>query len=295
MNSSIKNILVVVTDAESGEIALDKAFSLAQKGGARLHVLTLVYTDYADLTIHDEKTRQEIRDSLCESARNALEKLLAPLRDQDVELTTTCQWQKYEWQGVTEHAEQINADLIVKATEFPVREVVRTPADWNLLRHSDAPVLLVKPINWVDRPIVLASIDVIADEDLELNRKILRRGAELARTLNGSLHVINIYPSVEHWVGPITIVIDFDHVRTKVHQEISAKVETIVEELEIDVEQVHTREGHAEVEIQRTVEETGAEILVMGTHHRDGAKGMVMGNTSEKILHTARCDVEVLH
>lgn len=292
--ANIDTIVVVVKGEDDGEIVLDKAFRLARAAGAAINVLSIVHEDFADLTIHDSETQDEIRNFVRHSGESILTSLIEPLQNQGVVIESACIWNKYEWRGVLDVAETTGADLIIKSTEYPVHDVVRTPSDWNLLRHAEVPVMLVKPINWVESPVVLAAVDVTREEDRDLNKRILRRGAELATTLGGSLHVINTYPSVEHWVGPVTLVIDFDAVRKQVHDDIRRKTDALMAELEIDDAQVHTREGHVEEQLQLAAQETGAEIMVMGTHHRSGAKGMVLGNTSEKILHHVKTDVEVL-
>lgn len=46
--------------------------------------------------------------------------------------------------------------------------------------------------------------------------------------------------------------------------------------------------------IEQMMDNTAAEILVMGTVAREGLRGVVMGNTSETILHNTNCDVVVL-
>lgn len=292
--TEITSILVVVRERDDGEIVIDKASRLAQAAGASLHVISVVHEDFAELSVHDEQTREEIKRYVRQSGETLLEELIEPLAASDIDVESACIWHKYEWRGILDVAEQIDADMIVKGTDFPVREVVRTPSDWNLLRHAEIPVMLVKPVNWVDEPVILAAIDATEESDTNLNKRVLSRAADIAGALSGAVHVVNVYPSVEHWVGPVTLAINFDAVRAQVHKEISAKVGTMVKELGLEPAQVHTREGHTEEEIQRAVEETGAEIMVMGTHHRTGAGGVVLGNTSEKILHAVRADVEVI-
>ncbi len=292
--AELENILVVVKSKDDGEIVLDKAHHLAKASGAALHVISVVHEDYADLSVHDEKTAAEIKDYVRRSGESLLEELIEPLLGGETPIESACIWNKYQWQGVLDVARDIGADFIVKGTDYPATELVRTPSDWNLLRHADVPVMLVKPINWQGSPVILAAIDATEESDEQLNKRVLERAADLATTLGGAMHVVDVYPSVEHWVGPITLAIDFDAVRSKLDKEITAKVGKMLEELGLEPARVHTREGHTEEEIHRTANETGTEILVMGTHRRTGADGVILGNSSEKIIHAVRCDVEVL-
>ena len=47
--------------------------------------------------------------------------------------------------------------------------------------------------------------------------------------------------------------------------------------------------------IGRLVDDTEAELLVIGTHAREGVKGILLGNTSERLLHAVATDVLTMH
>lgn len=292
----IQKILVVVRQRDDGEIVLDKAARIATRIGAVLHCVRIVHDEFAELSIHGDEKCRELKSFLIKSEDTLLEELVAPLRKAGaVVVETETIWHKYEWQGVIELANQCGANLIVKGTDYPAQEVIRTPSDWNLLRYADMPVMLLKPINWSATPTILAAVDVNAGGDDRLNTRILRRGKQLCEALNGTLHIVNAFPSVERWVGPVTIAIDFEQVRRQVGAEIARRVQELVAATDVTAEKVHTQDGECSDVLQRVVQETGADMLVMGTHQRTGPKGVLMGNTSEKILHTVKCDVEVLH
>lgn len=55
-----------------------------------------------------------------------------------------------------------------------------------------------------------------------------------------------------------------------------------------------TLEGAPHVEIVRYANETGAGMIVMGTHGRGGLAHAVMGSVAERVLHRARCPVLVV-
>jgi nucleotide-binding universal stress UspA family protein len=50
-------------------------------------------------------------------------------------------------------------------------------------------------------------------------------------------------------------------------------------------------EGNAATEILRVAEETGSNVIVMGTHGRTGLKRLVLGSVTEAVLRKARCPV----
>lgn len=292
-NETISNILVVVKGKDDGEIVLDKANEIARLSGAKLHVVRVVHEAFAELSIHDIEISQDLKTFLLRAEETMLEELIEPLKISGTEVESATIWHKSDWEAVLEVAGEVGADMIIKGTEHPVEGVMRTPSDWHLLRHAELPVMLLKPINWVKDAKILAALDVLDDDQQALNERVLLRADQLRSLLGGQLHVISVYPSVEHWVGPVTVIIDFDGVRRTVSRDIENRVKRLLDTLDIQVDKVHAVEGFTEVSIQQAVEELGAEILVMGTHRRSGTKGVVMGNTSEKILDTVKCDVEV--
>jgi universal stress protein A len=52
--------------------------------------------------------------------------------------------------------------------------------------------------------------------------------------------------------------------------------------------------GHALEEIVRTADETGSELIVMGTHGRTGLGRALMGSVAEAVLRTAHCPVLIV-
>jgi universal stress protein E len=291
----IQRILVAIHDRDDGEIVLEKAHHLARHEGAALEIIRIIHEEYAELSIHDIEQSQELKTFLLQAEETYLEEIIEPFLGRGVDIESATVWHKSKWEAILDVARDSRVDLIIKSTDFPVQDVGRTPADYNLLRHSDVPVMMIKPINWMDAPVVLAALDATIDEDEDLNLRILNRADQLSKALEAELHVVNTFPSVEHWVGPVTVVIDFDRVRETVKKEITSRINTLANKLNIKPDKVHTSEGEAHTRIQETVEQTGAEVVVMGTHRRTGSYGVVMGNTSEKILHSIRSDVEILH
>ena len=58
----------------------------------------------------------------------------------------------------------------------------------------------------------------------------------------------------------------------------------------IPMENVHSLIGNAADEIHELAEETGADVIVIGTHGQSGLK-LLLGSTANAVLHGAKCDV----
>ena len=58
---------------------------------------------------------------------------------------------------------------------------------------------------------------------------------------------------------------------------------------------LHAEEGYPTHTIGAVAEATGAELVIVGTHAREGVRGLLLGNTSERILHAVATDVLTMH
>jgi universal stress protein E len=58
---------------------------------------------------------------------------------------------------------------------------------------------------------------------------------------------------------------------------------------------LHLEEGQTAPVLAKLVEDAEASLLVVGTHAREGVRGVLLGNTSERILHAVDCDVVTVH
>lgn len=289
-----EKILVVVDGVDDSETVLKKTEIIASHSDAAVHVIRVIHEGFVDLSIHDAEKRAELHDYLMASSEKWLEELVAPLDWVADRLTHEVIWFKSEWQAILNAAEAFNADLIIKAAHSREGGLIRTPQDWHLLRHATTPVMLVKPLDWHGHPVVLAAVDIEEEDQAELNTRILKRGADLARCIGGELHVVTVFPSVEHWVGPITLAIDFQKTRELVSHQLTDRLNTLAAGLGVDVKKTHAVEGRPETAISSLVSRLNVQVTVLGTVQRSGPSGLLIGNTSEKILNDVDCDVEVL-
>lgn len=292
----VNRILVVVEREDDATLVLEKACQLATAADADIRVVRVVYEGVVDLTVHDDVRSDELRTFVVEGEETKLNTLVEPFRNRVGSLDAVVTWNRDPWQGVIDAAVEADADLVLKAAAIDegLSTVLYTPADYNLLRHSDIPVMLVKPDAWVTNPVVLAAVDALNDDQHELSARVLFEAAALASILGGELDVVTAYPITEPWSERSPVGIDFAAVRTEIETTLRDSVAALAKEAKINYRYLHVVEGSPEMAIHQLAETSNTEILVMGTVAREGVKGVVMGNTSETILHHTHCDVVVL-
>lgn len=293
---SIRNLLVVVDDALSMSYLLEKAQKLAGEETS-VHIVQVIYEGVAEISTSAIDDSARLKTFILESAEAQLEDALEGVRSRFKHLETATLWNARTWEGVLHAAERVDADLILRATGESeglgerVASVVRTPDEWNLLRHARVPVMLVKAAAWHKDTTVISAVDAFDDSHAGLNQRVIRQAAQLAGLLGADLDVVYAYPLFEPWVGELGAVKSYAEIKASVEEEARERVSGIAVEAGVSFRHLHLEEGQTPQVLARLVEDSEAALLVVGTHAREGVRGVLLGNTSERILHAVDCDV----
>lgn len=299
-DSRIRNLLVVVDDALSVPYLMEKAARLADDE-TRVHVVHVIYEGLADLGIAAIEDSSKLKTFILQAAEAELEDELEKARSRFRHLESATLWNPRSWEAVLHAAENAEADLILKATGEQasvgerVASVVRTPDEWNLLRHATVPVMLVKAAAWPKAPVVVCSLDVFDDSHAGLNRNVLTEARQFADLMNADLDLIYAYPLFEPWVGELGAVKSYAEIKAAVEEEARSRADALAADAGVAYRHLHLEEGQTAPVLAKLVEDAEAALLVVGTHAREGVRGVLLGNTSERILHAVDCDVVTVH
>ena len=202
-------------------------------------------------------------------------------------------WDARTSEGITKAARSIGADLIIKTSAHAtdVSRPLRTPDDWNLLRHANVPVLLTQSTTWPAKPIIVAAIDVYDPSHEDLNARILASAQQLTHQLNGELHLACIFPGLSNWLDEITSMQSYAKLRRAIEEEIFEELAAFTKQEKISDYKPHAIEGVAAGAMRNLVGLLGADLVVLGTKARTGVTGMLLGNTAEKLLNEVTCDI----
>jgi len=293
---NLENILVVVTREVDCTLVLEKAQILAAAADANTFVTRIVYDDVVESAIPKAEDVQRLKTFIMEAEGTYLEDLVNDCNEKFKKIELATIWNKRQWEGIKDVAEDIGADLIIKVAnlETRIQEVIYTPDDWNLLRNAECPVMLVKPQAWEETPAIVAAVDILNETHQDMNAAILNEADSLTRVLGGSLHIVNAYPLFEPWVGELGAGYNYKEIKEDVETELQESILEITKERNIDFSMLHIREGKPSMVIRDVVDQCQADLVVMGTVGRSGVAGMVIGNTSEAVLHVVNTDVVTL-
>lgn len=298
----MKSILVAVkTPGSRRQTAVRKAAQLAATSGARLElfhaITTPVYVDaFALEGLSLKDTQKKWRDRVIAQ----LERHAEPLRASGIKVQVSCDWDFPAYEAVVRRATRTGADLIVAerhAQKHMMPWLLRFN-DWELLRRSPVPVLLIKRSTPYGKPAVLAAIDPQHNfaKPAKLDGAILDAGAAVAEALGGTLHAVHAYPDAAPALAQYGA--GAGKIGTALERQAAAAARKAFEEELADRGLPRTRRhlvaGHPIDVIPRLAKRLRAGVVVMGAISRSGLKRLVIGNVAEQVLDSVPCDILVM-
>jgi nucleotide-binding universal stress UspA family protein len=140
---------------------------------------------------------------------------------------------------------------------------------------------------------------LLAADFFENSLAAFRVACALARADGTRVHVLNVMepnyvPESPVYFGQQTIRYRATERDPSEHESLQQRLREIyVPDQPLDVD-YQTVEGKATDEILRAADEVGADLVVMGTHGREGLNRLLAGSIAETVLRKARCPVLAL-
>jgi len=292
----IRRILVAVKDPSSRSLpAVMKAAQLAKVWDAGLDLFHCISTPLYVDSYSSNAALEDVARATLQQQRDRLERLARKLRTENLEVSADVQWDYPVFESIVRRANEIKADLVVAerhaGRHFAAGLLQLT--DWELLRTSPVPVLLVKTAGTYKSPVVLAAVDPshANAKPTNLDERILRQGALFSEALQGSLHAVHAYIPLP---TPFPSNLLTEGAVQKLTAEIAAKArrgfERIVRTYEIPKARQHLLARHPINAIEETARKFNCAIVVMGALSRSGMKRFFVGNTAESLLDSLPCD-----
>lgn len=299
----IRRILVAVKNPRQKSFpALTKAAALARSLDAQLelfHAATgpIPFEAFSDAELHQFEDAHRLR------FQRGLEAMAAPLRRQGLRVTTAVEWDYPSHEAVVRHALRTRADLIVvgrHATRHVARWLLRY-TDWELLRQSPVPVLLVKKPRAWRSPTILAAVDPAHAfaKTAQLDRAILQIGRAVGGATRGALHVVHAYvPTIDDVSEaqlrlPNASQLIIDHAARQAAKRLDKSLRSAGLD-DLKKSRQHVVPLHPVDAIPALAKKLGCDIVVMGALARSGLKGIFIGNTAERLLDDLPCDLLVV-
>jgi universal stress protein E len=300
--ANIKRILVAVKDLHTrSNPAVLKAAQLARACGAELELFHCLTTPvYADLYALSGKGLAGVESELRQNAIRKLDRVADRLRLHSLKVNVAVAWDFPSFEAIIRRATHTKADLII-VTRHAGRHT--TPwllrlTDWELVRLSPIPVLLVKNPHPYRHPVVLAAVDPAHAfaKPLRLDRDLIGLGQYLSEKLRGTLHAVHAYARL-----PIA-ALQQEGMSPKLLQEIAQQAERtaqasfkqVLADTAVPPSRRYLIGQHPVDAISTAARKSRSAIVVMGAISRSGFKNLLIGNTAERILDELSCDILVV-
>jgi universal stress protein E len=297
----VRRILVAVkTPGRRASAAITKGAQLARASGATLELFHALSTPIQlDALTYAGRELKEAERKIRARAVADLDKTAARLRSAGIRVRAAAEWDFPVYEAVVRRALRTRADLIVAEPHAGRRLVpwLLHLNDWELLRLSPVPVLLVKKGGHYRRPAVLAALDPLHAfaKTASLDREILGVAGKVADSLHGRLHAMHAYIPVPS-VGLAGYVMSGTVGQLEAEYQTLARrgFERALRKSRIPAARQHLVRQIPVEAIPAVARRVRAQIVAMGAVSRSGLRRVFIGNTAERVLDELPCDVLVV-
>jgi len=285
---SLRRIIVALNDLRARQPAvLERAAQLARGAGAQLELFHALSTPvFTDTMIGANQPLQSYTGNLRALALRRLERLAEPLRRRGLRVGTHADWDYPPYEAIVRRAVSRRADLIVAARHghhrFPA---LMGDTDWQLLRASPVPILLVRARRARHGASVVAALDPwhANAKPSGLDRRILDVAAGVSEALRAPLHVVHV---LAPW-QPLPVQPDGP-------QQARAATMALARLSGLRSARIHVPRGPVTEKLPSSVHALRGSVLVMGDMSRRGLQRWFVGDTAERVVDAVRCDVLVV-
>jgi universal stress protein E len=287
-DNGFKNTLVATDFSAFSNAALSQSVWLSRQTGARI-VLANVIPDFS-MSVHwGPHEREENQRELSIRSDTSMRRLIVDLEavDLGVEFRTLIGEPFVE---ITRAVQAGCYDLVLAGT--------RGRATWErffvgstskrLIRKCPSAVWIVKAEHVGQPKVVLACTDFSA-----VSFKAVTKGLWLAQQAGAEFHLLHVVDDKDVPEDIISRVPKGSSLRQEINDEAVRRMDEFLESLTVDRTQiqVHLSWGAPWQEICRVSQHQAADLIVIGTVGRSGIKGVLLGNTAEKVLDACECSV----
>jgi universal stress protein A len=136
---------------------------------------------------------------------------------------------------------------------------------------------------------ILVALDLSEEGDL-----LIRHASQLAECYDAELSLVHVVEYVPLDISEDYAAVDSALLSEEMLEHARQAVTDQARNHGIDPSRCYVEVGSTKGEIKRIVEETGAELLVVGSHTRHGL-ALLLGSTTNSLLNNVACDVLAVH
>lgn len=317
---ALDHFLVVIEPDQDEQPALTQALNWAQaleQRGQKAHITALltVYNYAAEIntmmtgTVLHNLHRDLVRDAE-EWLSQVIDRTVKSSQSEqttnvivDTPITPEVVWAKRGFKGVEmfleEHARQqkLAIKMIFKSlSTHPVYERLLMQIDeWQLVRISHAPVMLVHNTQPIENIDWLVAVDPHNPQHIRLNGTVLDFISDCQTLLGGKLALAHAYPSIPERMTPILSTYSGgEYIVGTNPEEDEDRIDEFLKVHQLKREQLHSSSGPIEEVIQERLSGLSNPLLVLGSRAQPGFADRLVGHTAEKLIEHAQGNILVV-
>lgn len=287
MNAS-RPILLVAEAPRRHTPALQRAFDLAQRSGAPVHVLLEAFDPLIERAAAevDRAAAEFARERYLAERRAWVDALVDHWRADGLRATGEVLWSPSAYRTIVHRAVDLEPQLVVKddAPATGVRRALFAMLDWKLVRYCPAPLMLVHPASQHLPQRILAAVDTAASDDA-MNARILEAARRLGRQCRAAVHVAHAFalpPGERPSLGTL-----YERIR----DDDAAAFGAFAAAQGIPAARRHFLTGPAAPALGRLARALDVDLLVLGSAHRPALDRLFVGSTASVLVRDLARDV----
>ena len=291
---SKKSFFVVIDPTKENQPALERAIQSAKMANAKLHLFQCIYHTYVSSPDLDQVA---IEEKFLGKLQSYVDRVLK----ENIEVSHEQVWDKNWRQAITSAADKLESLMIFKPSYIHTRaERSEETADWTLLRNCCRPVMLIHNNTRWEKRIVLAAVNLTAEDKLhqKLNDNIINVASSLRSTYDADVHFVNAIsaPETAKQIDDDDLMIanSWPGMKTRSVPKAALTPASVAQRCGVDEDHVHLCIGASVDTILSKAKQLGADLILVGTVARGGIRARLLGNTAERLLDDAECDILTL-
>ncbi len=288
---SVRTVLAAIADpAASGQVAARKAVEIAWLFGADVVLYHACYeSSLSGGVLFDSAHLAAARRDHVARAVSGLKAMAGLLGGSELQIRVRAEWTQSIPEAVARAATREGADIVVAEPRYRATRRHRglSRIDWEVARLCPVPLLLARSAAPYSKPRVLAAVDPGAHglRVSALDTGIAAMASAVAAATNGEVRLIHCMrdPSLALAIRPAAVRRERQRVKTMMRH--------LARGAGISAKDVRIARGNPVEKLIDAVATEDADILVMGTIVRGPVRQMLIGSTTEQLMHVAPCDM----
>lgn len=285
--------ILVIADRKGACAATSRGLALAGALGHSVEVVAFTYASLRRLGIPRDQ-QAEVKRSMLDRRELALREQIDRETPAGTRVGLRVVWMKDIAPWIIRRTQSRSYDYVLKTAHHSA-SISYTSTDWQLLRESAAPVLIVTGKRWHRTRPLLVALDLATRSRAKraLNRTVLAHASTLADALGVSLSCISAV-DVPELLTDLDVV-DAGKFTRRVKADMQPRIAELCKAFALPASAFRSRRGATADVISRELSRVDAQLVVLGTVGRRGLRAKLLGNTAESVLQSLAADVLAIH